>query len=47
VRRLLFAILVGVTVGYLLMRLSQRRFLSEELSEETEPDVGVVPAPGP
>ena len=46
-KRLLFAILVGVAVGYLLMRLSQRRFLSEELSEETEPDVGAAPAPAP
>ncbi len=46
-RRVLFAILAGVAVGYLLMRLWQRRFLFEELSEETEPDVGVGPAPGP
>ena len=46
-KRFIFAALIGLAVGYLLMRLSQRRSLSEELSEDTEPDPGAGSAASP
>ncbi len=44
-KRFIIAALIGLAAGYLLMRLSQRRPLSEELSEDDEPDAGAAPAP--
>jgi hypothetical protein len=46
-KRFVIAALIGLAVGYVLMRLSQRRLLSEELSEDTEPNIGTTPAPKP
>lgn len=46
-KRFIIAALIGLTAGYLLMRLSQRRLLAEELSEDDEPDIGTTPAPAP
>jgi uncharacterized membrane-anchored protein YhcB (DUF1043 family) len=45
-KRFIIAALIGLAAGYLLMRLSRRR-LSEELSEDDEPDEGTAPAPAP
>jgi uncharacterized membrane-anchored protein YhcB (DUF1043 family) len=46
-KRFIIAALIGLAAGYLLMRLSRRRLLSEELSEDDEPDEGTAPAPAP
>ena len=46
-KRFIIAALIGLAAGYLLMRLSQRRLLSEEPSEDDEPDEGTAPAPAP
>ena len=46
-KRFIIAALCGLAVGYAFMRLSRRRLLSEELSDDTEPDIGTAPAPTP
>jgi uncharacterized membrane-anchored protein YhcB (DUF1043 family) len=43
-RRFLIAALIGLAAGYVLIRLSQRNLLSEELTGET--DLEDVVAPG-
>lgn len=44
-KRFLVAALIGLGIGYLLMRLSQRRLLLERLAEEDE--IADSPAPAP
>ncbi|HET8943633.1 MAG TPA: hypothetical protein VFO59_02525 [Dehalococcoidia bacterium] len=46
-RRFLVAVLIGVGAGYLLMRLSNRRLLSEQLSDEDDIDDTVRSATAP
>ena len=42
---LIIAVLIGLTVGYVLMRLSQRRLMPEELLDDGKADTGTAPAP--
>ena len=44
-KRFIIAALIGLAAGYILIRLSQRRLLTEELSDDAEPDIGMVSAP--
>jgi hypothetical protein len=46
-KRFVLAALIGLAAGYILIRMSQRRLLAEELSDDTEPDIGTSPAPRP
>lgn len=46
-RRFLVAVLIGVGAGYLLMRLSNRRLISEQLSDEDDIDDTVRSATAP
>ena len=46
-RRFLVAVLIGVGAGYLLMRLSNRRLISEQLSDEDDIDDTVRSAIAP